>query len=389
MNQLTDTALSVGGVTEYIKALVEGDRFLQTLWLTGEVSSTGYHTTGTFFTLCDPDCEATLRCVIWRSQRAKVVQHPQQGEQLLVLGSINLYAKRGEYQMTVWQALPGGEGLQALRLQQLKSRLEAEGLFAPERKRPLPAYPQTLAIVTSPKAAAWGDMQRTFQQRAPGLHLLFAPATVQGETAPNSIVTAIENVNRDGRAEVIILARGGGAVEDLTCFNDERVVRAIGQSNIPIVTGIGHQRDESLADLVADFAAHTPTAAAESVTPDYSLLKACHQQRRSRLTLALTQRLRWEVEHLATLNKRFKSLLATAPILNQAVAKCQIFSQKLIALDPQAVLTRGYAIVKLADGSLLRNADNLVPQQELTIQLGQGKLKVKITEILDEKSSKI
>ena len=166
------------------------------------------------------------------------------------------------------QVLPLGEGLQALRLQRLKQRLSAEGLFDLERKQALPTHPQTIAVVTSATAAAWGDIQKTLLSRYPGVLVLLSPATFQGETAPNSIERAIERVIIDGRAEVLILARGGGATEDLSCFNSEIVVRAIAECPIPIVIGIGHERDESLADLAADIRATTPTAAAMIVVPD-------------------------------------------------------------------------------------------------------------------------
>jgi YD repeat-containing protein len=167
----------------------------------------------------------------------------------------------------VQQVLPMGEGLQALKLQKLKQRLSAEGLFDRERKRSLPTQPQIIAVVSSPTAAAWGDIRRTLLSRYPGVLVLLSPATVQGETAPQSIERAIDRVVIDGRAEVLILARGGGAVEDLSCFNSEIVVRAISECSIPVVTGIGHERDESLADLVADVRMATPTAAAAIVVP--------------------------------------------------------------------------------------------------------------------------
>ncbi|NJL64017.1 MAG: exodeoxyribonuclease VII large subunit [Methylacidiphilales bacterium] len=166
-----------------------------------------------------------------------------------------------------------------MRYKQLKNRLEVEGLFEDERKRNIPLHPQHIAVVTSPTAAAWGDIQRTLRGRYPGLHVLFSPAVVQGEEAPNSIVKAIQRVEKDGRAEVLILSRGGGAVEELACFNDERVVRAVANCKIPVITGIGHQRDESLADLVADVCVHTPTAAAERVIPALTDLYNQHLNR--------------------------------------------------------------------------------------------------------------
>ncbi len=271
--------ISVSGITAYIQELLEQDGQLRQVWITGEVSSTNRHRRGLFFTLTDPQDNAAISCVAWNGQWEKLAQVPVMGEQVIVLGSIRLYPGRGQYQLTVWQSLPAGEGLLALRYRQLRDRLAAEGLFAPERKKPLPSHPQIVAVVTSQTAAAWGDMQKTLEQRYPGLHVLFSPATVQGEQAAASIVKAIERVEKDGRAEVLILARGGGATEELACFNDERVVRAIASSSIPVVTGIGHQRDESLADLVADVYAHTPTAAAEQVVPELSSFYVEHRER--------------------------------------------------------------------------------------------------------------
>ncbi|NJN87426.1 MAG: exodeoxyribonuclease VII large subunit [Leptolyngbyaceae cyanobacterium SL_7_1] len=248
---LPDSVLSVAGLTSYIQSLLEGDGNLRQVWLTGEVSSATRHRSGLFFTLQDPDAQATINCIVWNSQLPKLMTLPSVGEQLIILGRVQVHLQRGSYQLIVWQALPAGEGLRAIRFRQLRQRLEVEGLFDVTRKRSLPPHPKTIAVVTSPQAAAWGDIQRTLKRRYPGLRVLFSPALVQGEQAPLSIVQAIHRVERDGRAEVLILSRGGGAIEDMACFNDERVVRAIADCAIPIVSGIGHQRDESLADLAA------------------------------------------------------------------------------------------------------------------------------------------
>ncbi|OKH26820.1 exodeoxyribonuclease VII large subunit [Hydrococcus rivularis NIES-593] len=376
------TAISVAELTAYIRDLLEGDRLLQQIVVAGEVSSLHEHSRGLFFTLCDPHEDAAIQCVVWNSLRSRLARQPQRGELLIVLGSLRLYPKRGEYRLTVFQAVAIGEGLQALQYQQLRSRLQAEGLFDLERKRPLPPYPQTIAVVTSPTAAAWGDIQRTLARRYPGLHILLSPATVQGIDAPDSIVEAIEKVNRDGRAEVLILARGGGAVEDLSCFNDERVARAIAQSKIPIITGIGHQRDESLADLVADFSAHTPTAAAETAVPLYSQLVIEHQQRVTALIEVCQRRIDLESKRLEQLETRLKRFPSTSPQLLQATARCQLLKQKLMALDPRAVLQRGYAVVREENDTIVRSSSNLATEQTLKIQLGRGVIKVKITEIL-------
>ncbi len=401
---MPEAALSVAGLTDYIQELLEQDDQLRQVWVTGEVSSANRHRSGLFFTLQDPDSKASIQCVVWSSQLSKLLQVPVSGEQLIILGSLRVYPQRGQYQLSVWQALPAGEGLQALRYRQLRNRLEAEGLFDEERKRALPTHPEIISVVTSPQAAAWGDIQRTLRRRYPGLQVLLSPAQVQGELAPASIVAAIKRVEQDGRAQLLILSRGGGASEDLACFNDERVVRAIAECPIPVLTGIGHQRDESLADLVADVCAHTPTAAAELAVPELMTLYAEHQERKRVLNEAVTQvfksshnqlqrledrlrrlplSLRLQQEEQAIAWKRQQLLQATSRHLQQATQHCQMLRQKLATLDPESVLQRGYAVVRSADGTIARSAANLVPGQVLQIQLGQGQIKVKVTKILD------
>jgi exodeoxyribonuclease VII large subunit len=401
---MPDAALSVAGLTDYIQELLEQDDQLRQVWVTGEVSSANRHRSGLFFTLQDPDSKASIQCVVWSSQLSKLLQVPVSGEQLIILGSLRVYPQRGQYQLSVWQALPAGEGLQALRYRQLRNRLEAEGLFDEERKRSLPTHPEIISVVTSPQAAAWGDIQRTLRRRYPGLQVLLSPAQVQGELAPASIVAAIKRVEQDGRAQLLILSRGGGASEDLACFNDERVVRAIAECPIPVLTGIGHQRDESLADLVADVCAHTPTAAAELAVPELVTLYAEHQERKRVLNEAVTQvfksshnqlqrledrlrrlplSLKLQQEEQAIAWKRQQLLQATSRHLQQATQHCQMLRQKLATLDPESVLQRGYAVVRSADGTIARSAANLVPGQVLQIQLGQGQIKVKVTKILD------
>ena len=399
---LPDTALSVAGLTSYIQDLLEQDDQLQQIWVTGEVSSASRYRSGLFFTLQDPDAQAAISCVVWSNQLAKLMAEPAPGEQLIILGRIHLHPQRGNYQLIVWQALPAGEGLRALRYRQLRHRLEAEGLFDPDRKRSLPAHPQTIAVVTSPQAAAWGDIQRTLKHRYPGLQVLFSPALVQGDQAPVSIVRAIERIERDGRAEVLILSRGGGAIEDMACFNDERVVRAISDCSIPIVSGIGHQRDESLADLAADVYAHTPTAAAEIVVPLLSDVYAEHRERVSALMQIYSQHLGGVQEQLHRLRERLRRLQIGRQIhqerqaiawmqhrliheatrqMQQATQHTQLLKQKLISLDPTAVLRRGYAVIRQADGTVARSTADLTLGQDLYVQFAQGQVKVTVSEI--------
>ena len=401
---IPDTALSVAGLTDYIRFLLEQDEQLRQVWVTGEVSSAHNHRSGLFFTLQDPDGVAGIKCVAWSSQLAKLVQTPTIGTQLIILGSIRVYPQRGEYQLSVWQALPGGAGLQALRYQQLRNRLQAEGLFDVQRKRSLPTHPQTIAVVTSSTAAAWGDIQKTLKQRYPGIHVLFSPATVQGDQAPESIVKAIGRVERDGRAEVLILSRGGGAVEELACFNHERVVRAVANCSIPVIAGIGHQRDESLVDLVADASVHTPTAAAELVVPALTELYTEHRQRVAALhdavydewktaqnqlqqmqnrlrRLRLDRQVQQEMQALSW--KRQRVVQATTRQLQQATQHVEVLRQKLATLDPKAVLQRGYAVVRQENGAIARSAKELAVGQELWVQLSEGEVKVEVMEVKD------
>lgn len=397
-----DTALSVAGLTSYIQALLEQDVHLRQVWVTGEVSSATRYRSGLFFTLQDPDAQASISCVVWNSQLDKLATLPQAGAQLILLGRIHIHPQRGQYQLIIWQVLPGGEGLRALRYRQLRHRLDAEGLFDPARKRPLPPYPGTVAVVTSPQAAAWGDIQRTLRRRYPGLQVLLSPALVQGDQAPLSIVNAIQRVERDGRADVLILSRGGGAIEDMACFNDERVVRAVAQCSIPVIAGIGHQRDESLADLAADVCAHTPTAAAEQAVPRLQDLYTDHQERKLRLQDVARDRLQTYQTQLQQLKSRLQWLQIDRRVqqeqqtlrwlrqrlvqhsllqLHQAEQHCHGLRQKLETLDPKAVLQRGYAVVRQEDGRIARSTEGIIPGTQLQIQLGNGHLRAQVIEV--------
>lgn len=397
-----EVAVSVAGVTQYIQDLLEGDEQLHQIWVIGEVSSAKAHSKGIFFTLQDPQETASIHCVTWKSQQTKLVTLPEPGELVVVLGQMKVYPGRGQYQLTVWQCLPAGDGLAALRYRQLRERLLTEGLFDPARKCLPPAHPQVVAVVTSAQAAAWGDIQRTLQSRYPGLQVLLSPATVQGEQAPGSIVRAIARVIQDNRADVIILARGGGATEDLACFNDERVVRAISDCPIPIITGIGHERDQSLADLAADVAAHTPTAAAAIAVPKLEELQFDLASGIMRLRQAIASQLLDQQELLQSIRRRLqvygvgkrlnrelqqqvwlrqRLLQAMQQRLLHEQNRQKFLTQTLASLDPKAVLRRGYALVQEENGGVVRQGRSLALGDEVKIQLGEGKLKAVITEI--------
>ncbi|MEM8613373.1 MAG: exodeoxyribonuclease VII large subunit [Cyanobacteria bacterium P01_H01_bin.105] len=399
-------AVSVAGVTEYIQLLLEGDEHLRNIWVIGEVSSARQHSSGCFFTLQEADGSATLSAVVWRSQLPKLSVIPTVGEQVVVLGQLKVYPKRGSYQLTTWQVLPAGAGLQALRYRQLRNRLASEGIFDETRKRPLPVLPTCIAVVTSPQAAAWGDIQQTLTQRHPGLKVLLSPAIVQGDQAPRSIVQAIERAGADGRADVLLLGRGGGAVEDLVCFDDERVVRAIATCPIPVITGIGHERDESLADLVADVCAHTPTAAAEQVVPDLSELRYAHMQQLQQLAQVTGAQLYRYKQTLQQLHLRLQQLQPASQLeqaqqaqqwrtqrlikalhqrLHTAHHHQQLLTEKLATLDPTSVLRRGYALVKAtASGIVINQANTLSPGDLISVQLGQGQIEAEVITVTEE-----
>ncbi|MEM9264912.1 MAG: exodeoxyribonuclease VII large subunit [Cyanobacteria bacterium P01_F01_bin.13] len=405
-NTLDFKAVSVAGVTEYIQLLLENDENLRNIWVIGEVSSARQHNSGCFFSLQEPDGSATLNAVVWRSQLPKLSVMPTVGEQVIVLGQLKVYPKRGNYQLTTWQVLPAGAGLQALRYRQLRNRLASEGLFDDARKRSLPSFPRCIAVVTSPQAAAWGDIQKTLKQRHPGLQVLLSPAIVQGAQGPSSIVQAIERVGNDGRAEVLLLGRGGGAVEDLVCFDDERVVRAISTAPIPVITGIGHERDESLADLVADVCAHTPTAAAEQIVPALTDLRYLQTQLLQRLAQTTGTRLYQHKHKLQQLSLRLQRLQPQAQLqqaqqihhwriqrLKNAIQQQlqtrqqlhQLFSEKLTTLDPAAVLQRGYALVrKTASGDVITQASKLTPGDHISIRLGHEQIEAEVLSLSDE-----
>ena len=397
---LTDRGvLSVAGLTDYLKALIEEDEQLAAIAVFGEVSSANQSGSGLFFTLRDPDTDAKLNAVIWRYLMAQQPVLPQPGQQILVLGKLQVYAPRSDYKIIADRILPLGDGLQALKRQQLSDRLQTEGLFDADRKRPLPSHPQIIGVISSPQAAAWGDIQRTIAQRYPGLQIMFSPAIVQGDLAPASIVQAFARLKRDGRSQVTILARGGGSKEDLAAFDDERIIRAIVESPVPVVTGIGHQRDESLADRVADWCAHTPTAAAERVVPNLADLVSDLQGYRSRLYRSCQTQLDRQRQHLDRLNsasiaqpiqqrldrerlrlndlsERLRRALKTR--LDRDQRQCEALGDRLAAIDPRAVLRRGYALVRDASGAIVRSAQTVTSGDRLAVQIGETVLQVEV-----------
>jgi len=256
-----------------IRNVIEAEPALSDLWAEGEVSNFSRASSGhCYFTL--KDAGAQIGCVMWRNVAQFQRYLPATGDQVLAHGRVSVYEAGGRYQLYVDRLEKAGIGNLYLEFERLKARLAAEGLFAPERKRPLPLFPHRIGIVTSPKGAALRDCITILQRRYPLAELVLAPSQVQGEEAPAQIVAALEALDRRGSVDVIIVARGGGSLEELWAFNDERVVRAIVASSVPVICGVGHETDFSLADFAADVRAPTPSAAAELVAPDQAELRA-------------------------------------------------------------------------------------------------------------------
>lgn len=391
---------SITQLTQYLRDILENDPTLQDIWVQGEISNFSKPSSGhLYFTLKDSAC--SLRCVMWRNTASRIGFQVRDGQAVEVHGSLNVYETAGQYQLYADLIRPVGEGLLYQEFLRLKQRLEAEGLFASERKRPIPALPQRIGIVTSPTGAALRDMLNTLRRRYPLAEIILASTTVQGNDAPPGILAALNTLNRlDPRPDVILIARGGGSIEDLWAFNDERVARAIATSNAPVISGIGHETDFTIADFVSDLRAPTPTAAAELATPDRSellkkltettqLLKnlihgkltSLHwtsQNLQNRLTMrSPCSRIRTDRQRLDDLIHR--STLQLTHALQVRQTRLQGIQGRLDTLNPLSVLQRGYAMVIDSHGRLLRSVTQAHPGSNIQVRLQDGQFTAQIT----------
>jgi exodeoxyribonuclease VII large subunit len=385
----------VSQITAYIKELFEGDYALQDLWLEGEVSNYSRAASGhVYFTLKDE--EAQIRCVMWRSQVERQAYVPQNGEAIVVHGRISVYEAGGQYQLYVDDIQPAGAGLLYLQFGALKERLAAEGLFDVERKRPLPSFPQRLGVVTSPTAAALRDIVNVLRRRYPLVEVVLSPTLVQGDEAPPQIVAAIQVLNQLTDVDAIIVARGGGSLEDLWAFNDERVARAIYASQAPVVTGVGHETDFTIADFVADVRAPTPSAAAELVVPDQQELRGAVASWRGRLVQLMKGQIEEErraLQYREQVLRRFSPqaqidsyrqqiddvMRSTLAGLKHSLAlareRLRTLDSQLQTLSPLATLERGYAIARhLGTGKVVRSVAQVVAGDRLEVRVSDGQL---------------
>ena len=395
---------SVTDITHFMRDLLESEETLQDLWVEGEVSNLSRPASGhLYFTL--KDRSAALRCVMWRNQVARIVSLPRDGDAVEVHGSISIYESSGNYQLYGDMIRPAGEGALYQEFLRLKAKLEEQGLFDPERKRAVPPWPQTIGIVTSPTGAALRDMHNTLQRRYPLARVILAPTQVQGDQAPEGIITAIQALNDLIQPDVILLARGGGSIEDLKAFNDELVARAIAGSPAPVITGIGHETDFTIADFAADLRAPTPTAAAELATPDRSDLRASLRDLHRDLSTAITSSLsemrrRLDAQHnrllfrtpiskihrdqqrLDELHDRASRALAHRVDLDRT--HLDGLELRLHSLNPRAILQRGYSIVTLPGGGLVSSIEQVQSGDDLQVQVSDGEFPVRVQDSAEE-----
>ncbi|MFD3447794.1 exodeoxyribonuclease VII large subunit [Microbacteriaceae bacterium 4G12] len=296
--------LTVTALTRYIKAKMDQDPHLQAVWLKGEISNFKYHSRGhMYFTLKDEN--ARIQAVMFASHNRNMNFRPEDGMKVLVRGQVSLYEAGGSYQIYVHDMQLDGIGNLYLAYEQLKAKLEKEGLFSELYKKPIPSYPRTIGVITSPTGAAIRDIITTIKRRYPIAKVIVLPALVQGEFAAGSIVNAIQQANELGMIDVAIVGRGGGSIEELWAFNEEIVARAISQSAVPIISAVGHETDFTIADFVADLRAPTPTAAAELAAPNMLELEEKLLQRKLRLQRAMQQRVDRKKEQLRVLQKSY------------------------------------------------------------------------------------
>lgn len=385
-------ALTVSELNARIKGLIESDPALGSVCVRGELSNykiypSGHH----YFTL--KDAESSLRCVMFRSAASKLRFRPESGMGVTVCGRVSVYPRDGAYQLYCEELIPEGAGDLQLAYEQLKERLRREGLFDPAHKKPIPRYPERIAVITSSAGAAVHDIIRVLRKRWPVAKVLLLPVRVQGVEAPPEIVGAIRYANRHRLADLIITGRGGGSIEDLWAFNDERVARAIYESELPVISAVGHEPDVTIADFVADLRAATPSNAAELAVPDMSELREALSAARARLDQAVNRRLserRKGLEELASrrvmqsptgfIDQRRLELDSIRLRLDAAATarlgrERQEFSRlaaKLDALSPLKVLGRGYSIALDAGGRAVKDAGRLSTGERLELRFSKG-----------------
>ncbi len=399
-------AFSVGQLNEYIKMLLEGNPNLRDVWVQGEISGAMLYSSGhLYFSLKDSD--SVLSAVMFKNSMMRMEFDPENGMKVLAHGRVSAYPPRGQYQFIVDRMIPDGAGALAVAFEQLKAKLGAEGLFDPARKRPLPAHPRRIGVITSPSGAAVHDIIRVAKKRCPSTEILIFPSLVQGAEAPAYLRGGIQYFNAvkddpEQGVDLIIIGRGGGSAEDLWGFNDERLARAVAASEIPVVSAVGHEVDFTICDFVADLRAATPSAAAELSLPDKEDLSRQVQSLSTRLSAAENTRLRryrtrleqlsasrvltspegvWRMrrETVAGLEKRLN--LSVSRHLGRKRQSMERVVASLGALNPLGVLSRGYALVQNEEGRVIPAAAELTVGDRVSLRFADGSARVTVEEI--------
>lgn len=402
----TPLVLTVGQLNAYVKSVLDGDRNLNHVFVCAEISNfTNHYRTGHFyFSLKDET--SVIRAVMFRSNAQRLKFLPQNGMRVIVRGQVSLYERDGQYQLYIDDMQPDGLGAFNLAFEQLKERLSKEGLFAPERKRPLPRYPMRIGIVTSPTGAAVRDIINILSRRFPLAQMILQPVQVQGEDAPGQIIEAIQLFNEKRAADVLIVGRGGGSIEELWAFNDEGVARAVASSEIPVISAVGHETDYTICDFAADLRAPTPSAAAELCVPDWHAeLERVETLRRSAGQL-VRRRLEAEQQRLDTLILRakfqeptrlFESGRQMLTTLEQRLCKAAAerllrennrlapLTGKLDALSPLKVLSRGYAIAYREDRPI-RSISEVSAGDTVQLKWSDGSARCEVLEALADQT---
>lgn len=397
---MAQNVVSVSQLNEYIRGKLDGDALLSGIAVRGELSNykvypSGHH----YFTLKDE--ASALKCVMFKSSAVRLRFRPENGMKVIAMGKISVYPRDGVYQLYCASMAMDGIGDLYAAFEQLKAKLSAQGLFDPAHKKPLPRYPGTIGIVTSSAGAAVHDMLRILRKRYPLTRVLLLPVRVQGAEAPGEIAAAIRYANHYQLADLLIVGRGGGSIEDLWAFNDEQVAHAIYDSRIPVISAVGHEPDVTISDYVADLRAATPSNAAELAVPDQDALRQNLDSMCMAMTTALTRQVKAARQHLQVLSgspalqsptgyleQRRKSLellqnrLVSAETRTVERKNRQFIelTSKLDAMSPLKVLTRGYALVRREDGMVLKSVRQIEPGERIKVSLSDGSLTAAVTE---------
>ena len=384
--------LSVGQINDYIKNKLDSDPGLRNIAIRGELSNykvypSGHH----YFTI--KDGTGAMKCVMFKSAAQRLRFRPENGMQVIAMGSVTVYVRDGVYQLYCTGMVMDGVGDLYAAFEQLKAKLSAQGLFDPAHKKPLPKLPGTIGIITSSAGAAVHDMLRILRKRYPLTSVKLLPVRVQGAEAPAEIAGAIWYANQHNLADLLIVGRGGGSIEDLWAFNDELVARAIYESKIPVISAVGHEPDVTISDFVADLRAATPSNAAELAVPDQDALRQTLDDMHSAMAVAMQTKIDQAGERLQNLSNRpvlksplasfesrrralelLENRLVSAQSGNVARSRQRFVAQvgKLDAMSPLKVLTRGYALVAKEDGKIVRSVSDVKPKEPIAVRVSDG-----------------